>query len=128
MMFNLKRILLAIIISCSMGAVSTYSTEATAAGTSRTNKEVIQDILKSLNEALAAIENNESNEVTQGHIQRARQFSKEINVGSIGAIADRASGAIVDSSRNIKNNDKNAARESLNAAVKEYTAMSNKTL
>lgn len=127
-MFNLKKILLVIIISCSMGAMSTYSTIATAAGTSRANKDVIKDVLKSLNEALAAIENNESKEATLGYIQNARQLSKEINVGSIGAIADRASGAIVDSSRNIKNGDKDATRESLNSAVKEYTEMSKKTL
>lgn len=127
-MFNLKRILFAIIISCSMGAMGTYSAVANANGTARANKDVIVDILKSLNDALATIENNEPKEATLSHIQSARQFSKEINVGSIGAIADRASGAIVDSSRNMKKNDKEATRESLNAAVKEYTEMSKKTL
>lgn len=127
-MFNFKKILFAIIISCSMGAITTYSTTAAAAGTSRANKDVINDILKSLNDALAAIENNESKEAILANIQSARQFSKEINVGSIGAIADRASGAIVDSSRNIKKGDKEATREALNSAVKEYTEMSKKTL
>lgn len=127
-MINLKRILLAIIISCSIGAMSTYSTIATAAGTARANKDVIQDILKSLNEALAAIENNQSKESILSSIQNARQFSKEINVGSLGAIVDRGSSAIVSASQNIKSGDKDATRESLNSAVKEYTEMSKKTL
>lgn len=129
-MFNFKRILLAVIISCSMGAMGTYSTGAIAAkGTPmRPNKEVTKDVVNSLNEALAAIDNKESKEVILGHIQNARQFSKEINVGSLGAIVDRGSDAILSARRNTKNDDMVAAHESVTSAISLYTEMGHKTL
>lgn len=127
-MSNFKKILFAVIISCSMGAMSTYSTVATAAGKLRPNKLVVKDVLGSLNEAIDALENNEPKESILSYIQNARQFSKEITVGSLGAIVDRGADAIISSSRNVRNDDYKAARESLDYAVEEYTTMGKKTL
>lgn len=127
-MSNFKKILFAIIISCSMGVMSTYSTVVSAAGTLRPNTEVIKEVLKSLNEAVVSIENNEAKESTLKHIQDARQLSKEINVGSLGAIVDRGADAIISSARNIRKDDTAAAREALDLAIEEYTEMSRKTL
>ena len=130
-MFNFKRILLAVIISCSMGAMSTYSTGAIAAGKGtpmRPNKEVTKDVVNSLNEALEALDKEYSKEAILAYIQDARQFSKEINVGSLGAIVDRGSDAILSARRNTKNDDMDAARESLTSAIALYTEMGKKTL
>lgn len=127
-MFNVKRILLALVIACSMGAMATISAPAVAEEGMRPNAEVIQDVLKSLNNAATALDNNESKQVIMEYIQNARQFSKEINVGSLGAIVDRGADAILSSRRNIRNDDKDGARESLSSAIEEYTEMSKKTL
>lgn len=129
-MLNFKRILAALIIACSMGTMATYSTQAAAATTlppMRPNKLVVKDVLKSLNEALAAIDNKESKDVVMGHIQKARQFSKEITVGSLGAIVDRGADAIIGASRNTRLGDMDAARKSLEYAIEEYTEMGRKT-
>lgn len=123
-----KRVVLAIIIACSVGAMGAYSAVATAAAAARSNKVIITDILKSLNDALAAIQGNESKEAILGHIQSARQLSKEINKGSVGASADRASDAVVNASRSIKSGEIEAARDAINAAIKEYNDMAKKTL
>ena len=120
-MLNLKKILLAVAISCSIGAMSVYSTAATAA--MRPNKEVTKDVVEALNEALAAVKSNESQEVILGHIQNARQFSKEINVGSLGAIVDRGSDAIMSSRREVKSGDMDAATTALEGAILLYTEM-----
>jgi hypothetical protein len=128
-MFNLKKVLFAVIISCSIGTMSVYSTTAASASKSmRPNKEVAKDVVNSLNEALSAVENKESKETILGLIQNARQFSKEINVGSLGAMVDRGADAIVSSRRNVKNDDMDAAVVSLNLAIKTYTEMGKKTL
>ncbi|MGR9074241.1 MAG: hypothetical protein ACU833_14370 [Gammaproteobacteria bacterium] len=126
-MFNFKKILLAVWIACSMGAISVYSTTAVAEGL-RANKDVIEDVLKSLNEAMSAIENSEPKDTILEHILSARQFSKEMNIGSLGAITERGAGAIVNSLRNVKKDDLEAARVSINSAIEEYTEMSKITL
>ena len=125
-MFNLKRILLAVIISCTMGAMSIYP--QIAAAEMRSNSEVIIDVLKSLNEALTQVENKEPKETILSSIQNARQASKEINVGSLGAITDRGNDAIISSRRNVKNDDMPAAEESLKSAIDIYKEMGQKTL
>ena len=125
-MLNLKKILLAVAISCSIGAMSVYSTAATAA--MRPNKEVTKDVVGALNEALAAVKSNESQEVILDHIQNARQFSKEINVGSLGAIVDRGSDAIMSSRREVKSGDMDAATTALEGAILLYTEMGENTL
>ncbi len=130
-MLNFKRIMVGLIISCSMGGMATYSTLAAAATSipdMRPNKEVVKDVLKSLNDALVAIDNEESKKVVLSHIQKARQFSKEIAVGSLGAIVDRGADAIISSSRNTRKDDMDAARESIKYAIKEYTEMGKRTL
>jgi hypothetical protein len=128
-MFNLKKVLFAVIISCSIGTMSVYSTTAASASKSmRPNKEVAKDVVNSLKEALSAVENKESKETILDHIQNARQFSKEINVGSLGAMVDRGADAIVSSRRNVKNDDMDAAVVSLNLAIKTYNEMGKKTL
>ncbi len=127
-MLNFKRILFAVVISCSIGTLTTVSTIATAGEAMRSNTEVIKDVLKSLNESVAALDNNESKQIVLKYIQNARQFSKEINVGSLGAIVDRGADAILSSSRSLRKDDKDAARESLNSAIEEYTEMGRKTL
>lgn len=126
MMFNFKKILLAVFISCSIGAMSIYPQTATAE--LRPNKEVIKAVLESLNEALAAIDNKESKEVILASIQNARQESKELNVGSLGALSDRGNDAIISARRNVKNDDMPAAAESLKSAIELYKEMAKKTL
>lgn len=125
-MFNIKRILLAVFISCSMGALAIYPQAATAE--LRANKEVIKDVLESLNEALAKVDNKESKDAILESINNARQASKEINVGSLGAIVDRGNDAIIASRRNVKNDDMPAATDSLKSAIDIYTEMGKKTL
>jgi hypothetical protein len=125
-MLNFKRILLAVAISCSIGAMSVYSTAATAA--MRPNKEVTKDVVGALNEALAAVKSNESEKVILDDIQNARQFSKEINVGSLGAIVDRGADAIVSSRREVKSGDMDAATTALEGAILLYTEMGENTL
>jgi hypothetical protein len=125
-MLNFKRILLAVAISCSIGAMSVYSTAATAA--MRPNKEVTKDVVGALNEALAAVKSNESEKIILDHIQNARQFSKEINVGSLGAIVDRGADAIVSSRREVKSGDMDAATTALEGSILLYTEMGENTL
>ena len=125
-MFNFKKILLAVIISCSIGTMSVYSTAATAE--MRPNKEVCADIVKSLKKTLAGIENNEPQEDLLAEMQNARQFSKGISVGPLGAITERGTDALRSSQKNIKNGDMDAARESVTSAIQLYTEMGNKTL
>lgn len=125
-MLNFKRILLAVAISCSIGAMSVYSTAATAA--MRPNKDVTKDVVGALNEALAAVKSNESEKVILDHIQNARQFSKEINVGSLGAIVDRGSDAILSARREVNNDDMDAATTALEGAILLYTEMGENTL
>lgn len=125
-MFNLKRILLAVFISCSIGAMSIYPQAATAE--LRPNNEVIKAVLESLNEALTAVESKESKETILASLKNARQDSKELNVGSLGALSDRGNDAIISSRRNVKNDDMPAATESLKSAIELYKEMGKKTL
>ncbi len=125
-MFNLKKILLAVFISCSIGGMSVYP--QIAAAEMRSNKEVIKEVLEALNETLAGIESNESKDAILASLQKARQATKEISVGSLGAIVDRGNDAILSVRRNVKKDDMPAAAESCNAAIVIYKEMGNKTL
>ncbi len=124
-MLNFKRILFAIAISLSMGTVSVYSTTAAAM---RPNKEVTKDVVETLNKALTAVEANESQEAILGYIMEARQHSKEISVGSLGAIVDRGSDATISARREVKAGDMDAAASALKGAILLYQEMGEKTL
>lgn len=122
----MKRILLALFISCSMVSVATYSSIASAE--LRPNGDVVNDVLKSLNSALASINEGKEKEVVLAQLQDARQFSKEINVGSLGAIVDRGSDAVLRAKRNVKQDNKEGSIEAINDAIAEYTEMGKRTL
>lgn len=122
----MKKILLALFISCSIGGISMYP--QMAAAEMRPNKVVIKVVLEDLNEALGKIESNESKDDILASLQNARQASKEINVGSLGAIVDRGNDAIISTRRNVKNDDMPAATESCKSAISIYKEMGNKTL
>ncbi len=126
-MLNFKKIIFAVVIACSMGGMSTYSSVATAYEL-RDNKSVIKDVLEAVNTALASIENKDAKDVIAGHVQSARQFSKEVNVGSLGSMVQRGSAAIISAGSNLKKDNMEGATEALNEAVKEYEAMAKVTL
>ncbi len=125
-MLILKRILLTLFIACSMASLTTYSTVASAE--LRDNSEVVEAVLKSLNSALAALNENAEKDVVLAKLQEARQHSKEINVGSLGAIVDRGADAIIRAKRNVKADDRAEATDAINEAIEEYTEMGRRTL
>lgn len=121
----LKKIFLALVITSSLGAMTTYSTAAVAAEKQKSGKVIIDEILSHLKAAVTAINEKEDLDVVRAHVGNARQASKHLSVGALASRVTFANSDIVRARKllNDKNLDIPAAKVKLEEGIKQYEEM-----
>jgi len=114
-MNTLKKILASLVI-----AALSSSAFAVANPTYEDVKVAIENTLAKVEEAISALNNGSDNETVGKLVSDARQTQKDIANNVLDVKRNRASGVLNQARNALKNNDVQAARESLTDAANRY--------
>jgi len=118
-MNTFKKILLSSVMALSMTAIS--STASAVANPSYEDvKAAIENTMAKVDETIAALNNGADNEVMVEMISDARQLQKDIANNVLDLKRNQASNVLKQARTAIKNNDLEAAKESLSDAANRY--------
>ncbi|WP_340124223.1 hypothetical protein [Methylobacter svalbardensis] len=118
-MNTFKKILLSSVMAISMAAIS--STASAVANPSYENvKAAIENTMAKVDETIAALNNGADNEVVAEMISDARQLQKDIANNVLDLKRNQASNVLKQARTAVKNNELEAAKESLTDAANRY--------
>lgn len=118
-MNTFKKILLSSVMALSMAAIS--STASAVANPSYENvKAAIENTMAKVDETIAALNNGADNEVVAEMISDARQLQKDIANNVLDLKRNQASNVLKQARTAVKNNELEAAKESLSDAANRY--------
>lgn len=116
-MKTIKRIIMAIFIAASMGAVSGYSTMAVAAESAEGVKVGLENTIEQIEIAIAELEKEAADlDLAKKAIYEARQFAKEITGDNVGAAKRRMTKDLKKASRAAKKGEREEALSYAQAA------------
>jgi len=116
-MKTIKRIIMAVFIATSMGAISSYSTMAVAAESAAGVAEGLENTIEQIEIARAELEKEGGDlAVAKKSVYEARQFAKEITGDNIGAAKRRMTKDLKKANRSIKAGNREEALSYVQAA------------
>lgn len=118
-MISIRKILVPILLTLSLSAISTTTISAAPANSS---VQQIDNTIAHLETALKAIDSNDL-EAAQEHIKAARQSAKKIVGGSLEVKAQRGSSAITNARRLVQKSDAAGASASLKDALEVFKSL-----